>query len=195
MVCTMNAYDSDGFSTLTLRAGRDSLAAVTDGPASLHFGDAITIVLAVPPGIADPDDILFGIYSEAGAALCAPVAQDSVFAWVPGTSDRAYQNITLNTPACQSLAAALESGDYAEVRAMASVDGGRIFLDCTLRLFSNPHYNNAGATILPRDYINRATLYALLTPIASMPTHDAAAREARFAALLSAITTASAPTP
>lgn len=195
MVCTMNAYDSDGFSTLTLRCGRDALAVSTDGPSSLHFGDSLTVVLAVPPGITTPGDILFGIYSSTGAALAAPVAQASVFAWVPGTSDRAYQNITLNTPACQALAAAIESGDYAEVRAIASVDAGRVFLDCTLRLFSNPHYNNAGATVLPRDYIPRASLYALLTPIASMPTHDAIAREARFNALLSALTTASAPLP
>ena len=195
MVCTMNAYDSDGFSTLTLRCGRDALSAVADGPSSLHFGDALTVVLAVPSGISDPEDILFGIYSSTGSAICAPVAADSVFAWVPGTSDRAYQNVSLNTPACQALAATLASGDYAEVRAIASVNGGRVFLDCTLRLFSNPHYNNAGASLLPRDYINKATLYALLTPISSMPTNDAAAREARFAALLAALTSATAPTP
>jgi hypothetical protein len=191
----MNAYDSDGFSTLTLRCGRDAMAASSDGPSSLHFGDALTVVLAVPPGITDPANILFGIYSESGAALCAPVAQDSVFAWVPGTADRAYQNITLNTPAAQALAATLESLDYADVRAMASLADGRVFLDVSLRFFSNPHYSNAGATVLPRDFIPKATLYALLTPISTMPTHDAVAREARFAALLAALLSATAPTP
>jgi len=171
------------------------MSCVPDGTASLHFGDAITVVLATPPGIVEPAEILFGIYDSEGNALAAPVAQDSVFAWIPGTSDRAYQNITLNTPAAQALAATLESMDYADVRAMASMVDGRIFMDCTLRFFSNPHYSNAGATVLPRDYIPKATLYALLTPISAMPTNDAYAREARFAALLAALLSASAPTP
>jgi hypothetical protein len=191
----MNAYDSDGFSTLTLRVGRNAFTATAEGRSDLHYGDAITVVLCVPPGLTDPSTVLFGIYSESGAALAAPAAADSVFEWVPNTADRVYQNVSLNTAACRDLTAALEANEPAEVRAIASFDGGCVFLDCTLKVFSNPHYDNGGASMLPRDYINKATLYALLTPIASMPTNDAVAREARFNALLAALTTATAPTP
>ena len=154
----MNDYDNDGFSTLLLRASRNSMAATAEGPCDLHFGDALTVVIAPPPGLAAADSVLFGIYAADGSALCAPAAADSVFAWVPGSSDRVYQNVSLNTPAAAALAATLRAAEPAEVRAIASVDGGRVILDLSLRFFSNPHYNNAGAALLPRDYVAKAVV-------------------------------------
>lgn len=187
----MNDYDNDGFSTLTLRVGADSLSAMAEGPVNLHHGDAVTVVLCFPAGVSDVEDILFSAFSTTRQPLCEIVGDDAVFALVPGYTDRAYANFTFLTVDSESVTDALEPGEYEDIRLYASVDGGRTFLDLAARLYPNPQLDTGAVPAEARDaYVLKAPLKAAVAAVKLMPTNDAAAREARFIALLNALTAA-----
>lgn len=177
-----NAYDTDGFKTLVLRTDKGTRTAFCEGLQSLHYGDAITVVVSGVQGCV-PANLVFGIYdAESNSLADVPAA----FAFVPGCVDKVYANISLHTTEAATAVTGKAPGEATEVRLYLYETGGKTWLDTSANLYPNPAVAGGGGT--PSScYVTCAELAAAVAPILTMPTLNAVQREARFNALLAAL--------
>lgn len=182
-----NAYDIDGFRTLTLRACKPTAAAFQEGLQDLHYGDAVTLVVTGVTGCV-PSELLFGVYDKDSAVLNTA----AVWAFVPGTKDRVYANFSLATAAALAAVAGVALGKSVEIRIYLCENGGRTLLDVPIDFYPNPA-SPGGESEAVLGFVTKAQLAQLAQDTLDMDAFNAAQREARFIHLLQGLVALTTP--
>lgn len=182
-----NSYDTDGFKTVVLRVDKATRDAVPEGIKVLHYGDSVTFVITEMMG-CDPSDLVFGAF-DADSVQVASLSGS--FAFVPGTNDKVYANVSFATAEALAAVSDLPLGDPATLRLYLYESGGKTWLDTSMDIFPEPVVAYSMPNPPPvagNAYVTQADLAAALAPVLAMPTLTAAQRESRMDALLQILT-------
>ena len=178
----MEAYEPDGFKTLTIRADRSSRTGTLDGPRTLYLHDALTVVVTGVHGV-DVTKVVFGIYSAAGDLISATGA----WAFYPGRKDAVYASVSLATGAAETLASTMTPGEPVDVWISMLETGGRVILDMAVPFYRAFAATGGGSAGEVSSYTTNASLSALAATVAAMPNMNDYDRKRRFEVLLNGL--------
>lgn len=178
----MEAYEPDGFKTMTIRADRASRTGTIEGPRTLFLYDALTLVVTGVYGV-DPTKIAFGIFSPAGD----PISDARAWAFVPGRKDAVYASVSLATTGALTLASAMTPGEPVDVWISMAETGGRVILDMGVPFYRSLIATGGGSVGEVSLYATNASLAKLATDVAAMPNMNDYDRKRRFETLLNGL--------
>ena len=178
-----NDYDPNGFNTLTLRVDSATKTATVEGPARLHYMDALTVVVS---GLVTgaPASLLFAVVDSERNALATAVS-GSAWAAVPNAPGKVYAKYSLDTAAAQDLSASLALGTPAEVRMYLRDPAGRTLLDQPVEFYPCPFPVDGGFDPSPSSaLVLKADIAEAVAAVQAMPSFNVAHLEARLNMLL-----------
>lgn len=178
----MEAYEPDGFKTLTLRVDKQTRTAVPEGLLSLFLYDSLTVVVTGVHGV-DPDDVVFGVFSASGDILSA----DDGWAFVPGRKDAIYSAVTLSTANAETLAATLTPDEPATVWLSMAETGGKTLMSTSMPFYRSLIVTGGGSAGEISSYVTSAAIAALASNVAAMPSNTDYDRKRKFDALVAGL--------
>ena len=169
-----NAYDTDGFNTVTIRPDPAFPGSLSEGPAAFHFMDSVTLVVC-GVSVADPSQLLFAAEDASGNEVARLLAGTS-WAAVPGRAGSVYASVAFDLQAAKDLSDAGTPGRPSPIRLYLRDPSGRTVLDASADFFPCPFpvggtQNPAGTAVL------KAALAAAVSAVRAMPSLNAAMRE------------------